>query len=325
MTAKGKLLGYIGALFVSAILIVSMTGYFNFKSSSVEDSIEKLKLESFLISNALDQRMQRYFDSLESIRSDLPIGKNNYIDEEKTNIKFQEIKESLGVLSVYAGLANGKTYIEKTGELPNFNAKDKAREWFLRIFAGEKRIITTPYNAADGKYVMALAVPILRDNEIVSTLNLNLPVNSITSFAASLSETGQLIVSRSDGFIMASPDTDSIGKNIFDIFPSFKEHFDKETSQHTYRYKGEDYLVSSAKVASLGWTVWSWDTTSHINAASNSNLAQGLIFSIILILISLVIIYLTVVKLMYKPIGGEPKEIEELVKRVANGDLTLNT
>ncbi|MEO9276151.1 methyl-accepting chemotaxis protein, partial [Marinomonas sp. 5E14-1] len=32
-----------------------------------------------------------------------------------------------------------------------------------------------------------------------------------------------------------------------------------------------------------------------------------------------------VVKLMYKPIGGEPKEIEELVKRVANGDLTLNT
>ena len=324
MTAKGKLLGYIGALFVSAILIVSMTGYFNFKSASDQNATEKLKIESFLISNAIDQRVQRYFDSLEAIRNDLAIDKTGITDVEPTVKKFQEMKQSLDVSSVYVGLADGVTYTEN-GKLANFNAKDLNREWFKRIFGGEKRIMTTPFNAADGTFSMALAVPILRNNQVVSTLNINLPVDAITRYAASLSEQNQLIVSRPDGFILASPTTESIGKNIFEAFPSFKEYYNKEASQHTYNYQGEDYLVSSAKVASLGWTVWVWNKTSDINAPSNSNLIQGLTLSIILILISLAIIYLTVVKLMYKPIGGEPKEIEELVKRVANGDLTLNT
>lgn len=324
MTAKGKLLGYIGALFALAILIVSMTGYFNFKSASDQNATDKLKIESFLISNAIDQRVQRYFDSLEAIRNDLAIDKTGITDVDTTVKKFQEMKQSLDVSSVYVGLASGITYTEN-GELSNFNAKDLNREWFRRIFGGEKRIMTTPFNAADGTFSMALAVPILRNNEVVSTLNINLPVDAITRFAASLSEQNQLIVSRPDGFILASPETESIGKNIFEAFPSFKEYYDKDSSQHTYNYQGEDYLVSSAKVASLGWTVWVWNKASDVSAPSNSNLVQGLTLSIILILVSLVIIYLTVVKLMYKPIGGEPKEIEELVKRVANGDLSLST
>ena len=324
MSAKIKLLGYIGALFVSAILIVSMTGYFNFKSTSDTNANEKLKTESFLISSSIDQRMQRYFDSLEDIRSDLPINKNGTIDIEKTVKKLQEMKQSLNVLLIYVGLKNGITYTE-TGELKNFNAKDAGREWYKQIFGGEKRAISTPYVAIQGSYSMSLAVPVIRDGEIVSALSANIPVDGITRFAASLTKNNQIIVSRSDGFILASPITEDIGKNVFDLLPSYKNYSDKKESLHYYTDKNEDYVVSSTKIDSLGWTVWAWDKTSNINAASNSNLIQSTIFSIVLILVSLGIIYLFVVKLMYEPIGGEPKEIEELVTRVANGDLTLET
>ncbi|MGJ8646643.1 MAG: methyl-accepting chemotaxis protein [Marinomonas colpomeniae] len=322
MSAKSKLLSYVGALFIVAILLVTMIGYFNFKSTSVKNSTGKLKIESFLISNALEQRMQRYFDSLNVLSNDLAINKNGNINFEPVGKQLKDIISNLNAINAYVGLKNGDTYTP-TGLIPNFNAKSLNREWYNRIFSGEKKIVTTPYVSSTGNLVMAVAVPVIRENIIVSTLNINIPVDGITKFAESLTDTNQLIVSRADGFILAAPVVDNIGKNLFELQPSYKQYASKDSSQHTARFEGEEIVVHGSKIESLGWTVWSWDKTSNINAPSSSNLIQSFTLSIILILVSLAIIYFSVVKLMYIPIGGEPKEIEELVKRVANGDLTL--
>ncbi|WP_417597900.1 methyl-accepting chemotaxis protein [Oceanospirillum sp.] len=323
MSAKLKLLIYIGTLFVVAILIVSITGYLNFKSASVFSATKKLEIESFLISNALEQRVQRYFDSLNLIGSDLPIDKDGNIDVDIVVKKLKETTKALDVVATVVALESGRTFIA-TGEIADFNAKDLGREWYERIFAGEKQIITKPYRTADtGELVMAFAVPVMRDNKIAATLLINTKVLGITQFAQSLSEENQLIVSRSDGFILAAPEADKIGENLFELQPSYKAYKDKASSEHRYKYAGEEYVVNSARIASLGWSVWTLDTTRHINAPSSANLVEGLTFSIVLILVALGVVYFLVMKLMYEPIGGEPKEIEELVKRVANGDLTL--
>ncbi|MEO9276149.1 cache domain-containing protein, partial [Marinomonas sp. 5E14-1] len=325
MSAKGKLLSYIGALFVIAILIVSLTGYLNFKSASVTSSTKSLEKESFLISNALDQKIQRYFDNLYVLGENLDIDTNGQAGDADTIVnQLRTVKNYLDVVATVVALKDGTSFIS-TGQVIEKNKRALDREWYTRIFAGEKKIITKPYKTATDDFVMALAIPVIRNNNVVATLLVNMNVLTITEFSNSLSESNQLIVSRADGFVLAAPEANNIGENLFELQPSFEAYKDKKSSQHHYDYLGKEYVVSNARIDSLGWNVWALDTTSHINAASNSNLAQGLIFSIILILISLVIIYLTVVKLMYKPIGGEPKEIEELVKRVANGDLTLNT
>jgi methyl-accepting chemotaxis protein len=325
MSAKGKLLGYIGALFVSAILIVSITGYINFKTESDSNATDKLKVQSFLVSNAIEQRVQRYFDSLETLSIDLPIGKNSSIDVEEARKKFLKMKEFLGVSDVYVGLENGKVYSGKTGEVANLNAKTSGREWYKRIFSGEKRILTTPYLTPSGELVMALAVPIIRDSQVVSTLNINLSVDTIANFTKNLTEENQINVTRFDGFLLASPDINAIGKNLFEILPENKQFAEQGDGLYSYAIQGEDYLVSTSRIESFGWTVWSWDKTSNIYAASNSNLISSTVIAVILILASLGVIYVFIVKLMYVPIGGEPKEIEELVTRVAHGDLTLNT
>ena len=188
---------------------------------------------------------------------------------------------------------------------------------------GRKKIITKPYTTATGDFVMALAIPIMHENTVTATLLVNMKVLGISQFANNLSESNQLLVSREDGFILASPNADEIGKNLFEIQPSYKPYATRANSQHRYVYEGEEYVVNSSKIETLGWTVWAWDKAKHINESSNANLIEGAIFSIILILISLGIIYMSVIRLIYIPIGGEPKEIEELVKRVANGDLRL--
>ena len=322
MSAKSKLLLSIGSLFITAILIITITGYSNFKSTSIKNATEKLEVESTLISNALEQKIQRYFDSLNLMAKDLAIDSNGNIDVADTMLLLSYMTKELKVLESYAGLESGDSY-EVSGLTPNFNARDLGREWYKRIFAGEKNIITRPYVSSTGDLGMALAVPVVRDNKIVSTLNVNIPVDGITSFIKSMSAKNQLFVSREDGFILAANDLEDIGENIFELHPDYKAYEKQTGSHHTYDFEGEEYVVINSKISSSGWTVWAWEKTSNINAASNSNLIQNLIFSVILILASLGIVYVSVVKLMYMPIGGEPKEIEALVKRVANGDLSL--
>jgi len=320
MSAKNKLLTYIGTLFVIAILIVSTRGYVNFKSASVKNSTNSLMKESFLISNALEQHVERYFDGLTLLGHDLDIGENLNADKLVNQVK--NAKDYFDVIAAVVVLKNGNSYIS-TGQVIQENKRAFDREWYTRIFDGEKKIITKPYTTNTGDFVMALAVPVIRNGEVGATLLVNMKVLGITQFVNSLSENSQLVVSRSDGFILASPNTDQIGKNLFELQPTYEAFANEESSQHTYDFAGEEYVVNSTKINSLGWTVWAWDKTSHVNAASNDNLQEGLVLSLVLILLSLVIIYLFVVKLMYNPIGGEPKEIEQLVKRVANGDLKL--
>jgi len=320
MSAKKKLLTYIGALFVLAILTVSTRGYFNFKSASVKNSTNSLMKESFLISNALDQHVERYFDGLTLLGYDLEIGEDINADDIVSKVK--NAKEYFDVIAAVVVLKNGNSYIS-TGQVIQENKRAFDREWYTRIFDGEKKIITKPYTTNTGDFVMALAVPVIRDGKVAATLLVNMKVLGITQFVNSLSDNNQLVVSRSDGFILASPNAEEIGQNLFELQPSYETFANEESSQHNYEFAGEEYVVNSTKIDSLGWTVWAWDKTSNVNAASNDNLQEGLVLSIVLILLSLVVIYLFVVKLMYNPIGGEPKEIEQLVKRVANGDLRL--
>lgn len=322
MSAKSKILTYIGALFVLAVFVVTIMGYINFKSASTSNAEESLKVESFLIASALDQRIQRYFDSLNMVSDTIDIDENGTINMTSVGKRLAEVTQSLDVMDTYVGLENGLTY-RFNGVLENFNAKTLNREWYRRIFDGEKRIVTTPYKAATGEYVMAVAVPVIRGNKIVSTLNINIPVDGITLFSGSLSDKNQIIVSRSDGFILASSSTDDIGENLFELQPHFKSYVNEERNQHEYAFQGEDYVVYGAKVDSLGWTVWAWDKVADIHQASAENLIQSIVLSVVLILVSLFLVYMSVMKLMYTPIGGEPKEIEALVNRVANGDLTF--
>ncbi|TBR41617.1 methyl-accepting chemotaxis protein [Marinomonas agarivorans] len=322
MSAKAKLLTCIGALFIAAILFVTIASYINFKSSSVKAYSHMLETESFLIANALEQKVTRYFDGLEIVSASLDIDNAGNLNVEDTKGKLNSITASLNSLAAYVGLKSGVTYLP-SGEIPNFNAKSLNREWYNRVFAGEKRIITTPYTSSAGNLVMALAVPVTRGGQVVAVLSTNIAVDDITKFVGGLTKENQVFVSRADGFILGAKDPEYIGTNLYERRPTYKEYAGQTARQHTYQFEGNEYFAINALIASSGWTVWAWDFTDNMYAASNANFIQGFTVSFILILISLVIVYFLVVKLMYAPIGGEPKEIEQLVKRVADGDLTV--
>ena len=322
MTAKAKILLLIGLLFTLAISAISGVGFSNFRTASVEGNRIKLGTQTSLISKAVEQKMERYFDALNILASGIEIDETGLLNIDNAVSSLHATAKNLDVFDVYITTKDARSYGHAANGLEaNFNAKELKREWYVRIFNGESRIVTKPYKSSMGNDVLALAVPVKHNGNIVGVICLNISVNQITEFVRELDPDNHVFVSREDGYLLAAKSPDLIGKNLYQERPSYKAFQEQEQSNHDYQFEGNEYTVSGVLIGALNWNVWTWTSWDDINAASNENLKTSLWIAFICIILSLYIIYLIVMKIMYQPVGGEPADIEAIVKKIAQGDL----
>jgi methyl-accepting chemotaxis protein len=168
-----------------------------------------------------------------------------------------------------------------------------------------------------------MVIPVKQNGKVIAVIGTSLKMSDITDYVNQLSPEPNIFVAREDGFTMAASYSDFVGKNLFELRPTFRQYAQKESSEHSYTSpeKGE-ILVVSSKIESLHWTVWAWATWEDINATSHSAVITNAISGLVFIVIGLISVYFLITKLMYAPIGGEPREIEALVNKIAKGDLT---
>ncbi|MCV2403951.1 methyl-accepting chemotaxis protein [Marinomonas sp. C2222] len=88
-------------------------------------------------------------------------------------------------------------------------------------------------------------------------------------------------------------------------------------------YKGDEVIsaYTPLEVADLGW-VLIIDVSIDEALSSTKVLLDTITVITLIILVAVIAIALAVVKMITKPLGGEPKEIQEIVAQVAGGDLT---
>tara|TARA_R110001583_G_scaffold40778_5_gene130109 strand:+ start:938 stop:2824 length:1887 start_codon:yes stop_codon:yes gene_type:complete len=326
MSVKLKMMLLMGSLITGIVLIISAVGFINFKSESVRQYDENLENKSFLIAKALDQKIGRMFDVLNAVSEELAITSDEQVDEQKVLKSIKSIAEKFEVLGSHIGMKNGDIYASlANGFVPNVNARDLKREWYVRIFQGENNVITKVYVNGEGDNAIALAVPVIREGKRVGILAVNIKVNLITNFVNELSDNQQVYVSREDGYILVAHNIKMLGQNLYASHPTYNKVKNEKTNSHEYEYEGQDYFVASTKMDSQDWNVWSWDTASQINSASNKNLVTTAFIAIAFILIAVALTYLLVIKLMYLPIGGEPNDIKNMVQKIADGDLSIDT
>jgi methyl-accepting chemotaxis protein len=322
MTAKAKILSSMGLLFCIAISLVSIVGYLDFKQASVKNYTNALDNQAFLISKSVEQKMSRIFDALHVMSAGLGLDPQQPLDQDKLLVSLFAIADNLDVVQSYIAVASGITYsTARRGVVPNFNAKDKQREWFIRGFNGEENILTKPYVSSEGVAVMAAAVPVKFDGKVVAVLSVNLKVGQITEFINGLTQNNQLFVSNADGYVLAAKYPDYVGKDLLKLRPSYRPFSGQPKGTHSYFFDGDEYLVVSTTLPGLGWTTWAWDTWDTIESASNDALITTALLAFVLFIASLTIIYFLVLKIIYLPIGGEPSELERMVKKVSDGDL----
>ena len=323
MSAKLKIILSIMGLTVILIMTTSFLSWKNFETSSTISYKKQLGYKSQLIADTIGQKINRYFDVLTLVSNELSFTEDGQVDTSRAVKTLQSAMHSINVTNVYFSLADGTSYSSKTnGIIENFNAKTKQREWFLKGMSGQDKIITRPYLATTGDQVMSLAMPIYKQGKIVGVVALNILVEDLSKFTEHLTTNNKIFVTREDGFILAAQSSSVVGKNIFNEIPSFKNRDTSREESFEYVYQNTEFLASAANIKGLGWSVWAWDKGSNVNQDSQDNLTETLITSLTLLLICASCVYYVVEVLVYRPIGGEPSEIEATVAKVASGDFT---
>ncbi|WP_435250149.1 methyl-accepting chemotaxis protein [Vibrio sp. nBUS_14] len=323
MSAKLKIILSIMGLTVILIMTTSFLSWKNFETSSTISYKKQLGYKSQLIADTIGQKINRYFDVLTLVSNELSFTEDGQVDTSRAVKTLQSAMHSINVTNVYFSLADGTSYSSKTnGIIENFNAKTKQREWFLKGMSGQDKIITRPYLATTGDQVMSLAMPIYKQGKIVGVVALNILVEDLSKFTEHLTTNNKIFVTREDGFILAAQSSSMVGKNIFNEIPSFKNRDTSREESFEYVYQNTEFLASAANIKGLGWSVWAWDKGSNVNQDSQDNLTETLITSLTLLLICASCVYYVVEVLVYRPIGGEPSEIEATVAKVASGDFT---
>ncbi|EJN6828446.1 hypothetical protein ATY35_19120 [Vibrio cidicii] len=319
-----KLLLLLGGILLVIVVSISGWGYFSFKTESTKNYQELLERESFLIGRALEQRIDRNFDVLITMSSVASISGEGVRDLDVLMEQLNSIAEHNQVINAYVALSDGSTYSTSTkGLVPNFNAKEKQREWFVRVFSGESRVVTAPYQSAEGDAVMAVAVPINRNGRVVAVLVTNIKVDTLTSFVSTLKPDNKIWVAREDGYILAAKHPEFLGKNLYQERPTYAAFRNEISSSHSYHFDNHEFFVASQKIESNEWTIWAWEPWVSITDASERNLLVSLMVSLVLITAALLVLFYCLKKFVYEPLGGEPEEVTALMNQVASGHLRV--
>lgn len=324
MGLNRKLLLIFGGMFLAIVIVISGWGYLSFKIESTKNYQQLLERESLLIGHALEQRIERNFDVLNTVSSFIPISSKGLVDMGLLMGQLNSIAEHNEVLNAYVALTDGSTYSTSTqGLVANFNAREKQREWYVRVFSGENHVVTAPYTSAEGDAVMAVAVPVNRNGRVVAALVTNIKVDALTSFVSALTQDNQIWVAREDGYLLAAKYPELLGKNLYQERPSYAPFRNDKLSSHSYRFNDQEYFVASHMLESNGWTVWGWEPWEKITDASEKNLLTSLMISLVLMSAALLVLYNCLRKFVYEPLGDEPETITALMDKVASGHLSV--
>ena len=221
--------------------------------------------------------------------------------EYKRALLIQLLKQA-GLVEAYYAFANGEAHNDK-GMIKNFNAKTLKREWFTRMFNGEKRVVTTPYTSSIGATVMAVGVPLYENGAMSGTLCLNLGLTDITNFTNHVLEFHNIFLTRADGYIMASRDDKRIGKSLWDVIPDMQRYAQEQNnSRIRFTHEGKIYEGSLYIIKGLGWKVWTYKPLEEIQLDSMANLRFSAITAVVALLLSALMVHFLVTVLIFRPL-----------------------
>ena len=305
MSAKSKIVLSVFAFFTLVILAMTVNSYRSFSTSSNDSKMEQLDTISRSVGKAVAEKMDVYFNMLELSAKMLaqPVGVTaDELYEYRKNVVVQLLNQTK-LAEAYYCLENGETHTNK-GQIPNFNAKTIGREWYKRLFGGEKRVVTTPYISSIGATVMAVGAPMMDNGKVVGTLCLNLGLTDITAFANGVLDFKNVFLTRADGYIMANSDDKRIGKSLWEEISGLDKYRNQRTNgrilftHNNKQYEGSLYIIEG-----LDWKVWTYEEVDVIHKDSDKNLLYSGIAAAVALVLSALMVNFLVTYLVFKPLG----------------------
>ncbi|OCH01995.1 methyl-accepting chemotaxis protein [Aliivibrio fischeri] len=316
MKLKSKVVLVTAIMFLLVSGLFSVNTYFEIYQLNDELSVESLNQRSKLISRSLEGNLDSYFSAIKSFDIEYT---NGIMDNKETIESLRKLQESLAVNEAFYASIDGTT-LSSFGESYTSNAREMKREWFEEAVQGAKYVISENYLNGNNQSVFAFSIPYYEKSKIVGVVGISVPEDKIKEYISTLTKKNQVYVLDRSGYIVSSYYQGEIGKNINEVY---KTPYNEEGGFYVFDNKKNTFLIGSKykMLDSYKWTVIVYAFEDELNSAAKNILIKTIAFFAFFILAAVAVVIFGVDKLIYKPIGGEPTYISDILENIAKGKL----
>lgn len=321
ISLKRLLILITGTVLFLTVAGVSFLSYKKFQEFNYKEAIQLRKQQAISLSFQIDQYIEGVEQRLLMIRDAVEY-KGGSIQNEKLAIQLlAQLKKYAHGVSSYIILEDRTSVDSKGQKLSNVNIDE---DWYNRPKKERKFILTEPImdNQITGKLVSSLVVPLINHGDFIGIIGLDITIDVWKEFVADNVADGQLFLADSNNKILYSPHSGQLGKDIYQLRPMFINFPDSHLNYQVD--DGREFIATKNIAKKNNINVYTFESLDVILAPSEEMLSLALISALMFITISLIALYWVVIKFIYLPIGGEPKEIQYIIECISEGDLTVN-
>ncbi len=309
---------------VLLLIVISTTtasSYLSFKSFNYDESLEYRTLQSTSVMSSSQAYFENILKQLNLIAESIELESDTRASNHATVARqlAQLTQRNRGMLS-YVVFSDGSS-IEQDGS--SIEGMDISGAWYQKPASGEKYSITDIYqDSVTGKNVISMSAPITKQGKFVGVVGLDMTPDALDDLIVSSVPDRKIFLVSQSGSILFAPEQEQLGTDFYSPRPNLK-NFNK--TQGIGNVRGDDYLIVKQTIKDIKVDIFSYVTLEEVYAPSYAMLKSTLYIGFALIVFASICINLITRLLVYKPIGGEPKQIEELSEQVSNGNLTVTS
>jgi methyl-accepting chemotaxis protein len=317
---KLQLVGSISVLFFIIITTIVALNASAFKQESVELNKEILHYQNELIKVELNEKLKSYQKTLTAISASSSDIADRKLSQKVVN-QLAPLFRSNEDISEGAYIIDSEGLIfNYQGKLLDFNVKQLGRTYWAAMFSeGKDFFVTNPFvSAVSNKDVIVIAAKLDSTTAVIMSVYLEEVLGNIA-------KKENLFLYADDGTILIAPYPELVGKNMQQERPAYSTFSAQQpvlNYEATIDGKEVSFTAFWSHLNRNGWQFVSFVADDVIEAGAQKQIVSSLIIGIVsLILAGFCILYL-ITRLVLKPVGGVPEEIDQLLRTLASGDFT---
>lgn len=317
---KHLLLLVSGTLFVTMVVSLALISFNTFESYNEKQAIHFRAQQGTSVAIQVDQYIAGVEQQLKLLQSAVQYQRGELTNESELIAMLDKLQINAGALASYIVFKDGSA-LTNGGE--KLSGLDLDKQWFIAPKSGQAFTLVEPYiDQVSGKLMTSMVVPLRINNEFIGVIGADVLTDVWKEMIIQNVPDGQLFLSDSNNKIVYSRYPELIGQDLFSARPMFRDF--KQDHLAYQQHDGHEFVATKNQQSKFGLNIYTYEKREVILAPSEDMLSTLLLTSFAFIVFSLVALYMIIIKLIYGPLGGEPKQIQNIIERIAEGDLSMS-
>ncbi|MGF1728964.1 methyl-accepting chemotaxis protein [Photobacterium kasasachensis] len=320
LSLKQLLTSIIGTMLSVIVLSLSLISFTTFQDFNYQEALHFRKQQGLSVTIQVDQYISGVEQQLGMISEAIQYKEGVVTNKVAVVNLLAKLNNSANGTATYIVFEDG-TSLEHSGE--QYTDIQLNKHWYTGPKSGLPFVLTEPsIDQVTGKLLSSLVVPLTQEGLFIGVVGVDISSDVWKKLVSKNVTDGQIFLTDTENKVLYAPYPELLGKDFFEFRPMYRNFPDSHLQYQTD--DGKEFVATKNGPTNYGLNVYTFEKLDVILAPSEDMLSVSLLSAAVFIAITLVAIYTIIVKLIYVPIGGEPKEIQAIIERVAEGDLTVN-